>query len=60
MWYRLRDCVFRHGWKTTAECASCAQGEANQKLVGPPDRPARWTRLPAAAVGDEPAGSGHR
>lgn len=48
VWYGLKDCVFRHGWQTTPECADCEQGAANMKLTGPPDKPPRWARLPSA------------
>ncbi|NJN65071.1 MAG: hypothetical protein HC882_09455 [Acidobacteria bacterium] len=46
LWYSLRDCVFRHGWKTTEVCASCEQGASNMKLTGPPPPPPKWVRLP--------------
>ncbi len=55
VWYPLEDCVFRHAWKTTADCAECEQGASNLKLLGRiPEKP-RWTalvRLPSARSGE--------
>ncbi len=45
VWYNLRDCVFRHGWRTHPECANCAQGAANLKLLGQIPAPPRWAEL---------------
>jgi hypothetical protein len=60
LWYRMRDCVFRHHWRTTVDCADCAQGAANLRLTGPPPSPPRWTRLPAAAGGEARRGPARR
>lgn len=44
-WYNLRDCVFRHAWRTTEGCATCEQGAANLRLLGKvPPRP-RWASV---------------
>lgn len=45
VWYSLEDCVFRHAWRTTADCALCGQGAANLRLMGKvPPRP-RWAEV---------------
>lgn len=46
VWYALRDCVFRHHYRTHPECADCEQGAANQRLLPRiPSKP-RWMELP--------------
>ncbi|MCU0229869.1 MAG: hypothetical protein MUC67_00680 [Acidobacteria bacterium] len=45
VWYNMKDCVFRHHWRTNPDCSDCGQGAANQRLLGgPPARP-RWAAL---------------
>ncbi|MDQ7006019.1 MAG: hypothetical protein Q9Q40_02180 [Acidobacteriota bacterium] len=44
VWYSLKDCVFRHAWKTTAVCARCPQGGANLELLPTVPKRPRWAR----------------
>jgi hypothetical protein len=57
MWYRLKDCLVRHAYETTHECAECDQGAANLEISGPPQSLPRWTRLPAANGSGKEGGS---
>ena len=45
VWYNLRDCSFRHGWRTHPECANCPQGAANLRLLGRIPEPPRWAEV---------------
>ncbi len=45
VWYNLRDCVYRHAFKTHPECAECGQGELNLKLLGRVPAPPRWAEI---------------
>lgn len=49
----MRDCVFRHTWKTTAGCALCEQGDANLRVLGrTPARP-HWAEI--LSLGEDPS-----
>jgi len=45
VWYNLEDCVFRHTYRTTPECAACGQGASNTRLVRHKPEPPRWVRI---------------
>lgn len=53
LWYSMKDCVFRHGWRTTEICATCEQGAANMKIRGRPAPPPRWARLPTLPLPED-------
>ncbi len=52
VWYNLRDCVFRHAWQTHPDCASCAQGASNLRLLGRIPDPPRWSEVARAGEGE--------
>lgn len=53
IWYSMRDCVFRHAWRTFSECAQCGQGAANLKLLGKTPPKPRWAEVLTWAPSDE-------
>jgi len=52
VWYNMQDCVRRHAWRTTAECAECSQGCGNLRLLGTVPPKPRWAEILSMAVGE--------
>ncbi len=45
VWYNLDDCIFRHSFRTTPECAACEQGASNARLTRRRLEPPKWVRI---------------